>query len=61
MNTNAQAWLAQGKFFRFENLDIYYQTFGQGPVVFLLHGYPYSSYDFRLISPELGPSHGASL
>lgn len=48
-----EAWKTSGSFIRFNDLDIYVKTQGQGPSLLLLHGYPYSSYDFKEVIPEL--------
>lgn len=57
MTTRVQNWLNAGKYLEVDGLQIYYQIAGNGPALFLLHGYPYSSYDFHMILPELAKKY----
>ncbi len=57
MTQRVQNWLNAGKYLEVDGLQIYYQQVGNGPTLLMLHGYPYSSYDFHLILPELAKKH----
>ncbi|GAB4424314.1 MAG: alpha/beta hydrolase [Turneriella sp.] len=57
MTQRVQEWLDAGKYLEVDGLQIFYQVHGQGPDLLLLHGYPYSSYDFHVILPELAKEH----
>jgi len=50
---NIKQWKAKGRYFTFENHQIYYSVQGEGPVLLLLHGFPTSSYDWHKIHDEL--------
>jgi pimeloyl-ACP methyl ester carboxylesterase len=57
MTQRIQEWLSAGAHLEFEGLQIFYQAHGNGPDLLLLHGYPYNSYDFHLVMPELAKNH----
>jgi pimeloyl-ACP methyl ester carboxylesterase len=57
MTQRVQEWLNDGKYLEVDGLQIFYHIHGQGPNLLLLHGYPYNSYDFHLVAPELAKSH----
>ncbi len=57
MTDRVQQWLNAGKYLEVDRLQIYYQEAGSGPALLLLHGYPYSSYDYHLVLPELAKKH----
>ncbi|AFM11657.1 alpha/beta fold hydrolase [Turneriella parva] len=57
MTQRIQKWLNGGKYLEVDGLQIFYQVHGHGPDLLLLHGYPYNSYDFHLVVPELARSH----
>jgi hypothetical protein len=44
-------WVSQGKFMKFEGLDVFVHSSGKAPVeghgVLVVHGYPGSSWDFK--------------
>ncbi|MFI5026649.1 MAG: alpha/beta fold hydrolase, partial [Solirubrobacterales bacterium] len=50
MNERVQAWRDRGseKEFRDRRIHVYEQD-GDGPLLLLLHGFPSSSYDWRLL------------
>ena len=49
-------WVSQGKFMKFEGLDIFVHSSGKAPVeghgVLVVHGYPGSSWDFANVVPR---------
>jgi pimeloyl-ACP methyl ester carboxylesterase len=61
---------ANGKYIRINNLNIYYEEYGKGHPLFLIHGGFGSIHDFRKVIPELSkhfrviaadsPGHGRS-
>lgn len=51
------AWRAEGERESFRGHAVHVRSYlGPGPVLVLLHGFPSSSYDFRLLLPLLGES-----
>ncbi|MCZ8342105.1 MAG: alpha/beta hydrolase [Leptospira sp.] len=40
-------WLNSGEYFTYKNLNVYYRVIGEGKPIFLIHGYPYNSYDWK--------------
>lgn len=46
-------WQADGSYFRFNELDIFFIKKGSGPVLLLVHGYPYNGFDYHLLVDEL--------
>jgi len=46
-------WLRRGHFFSFRQLKIFYRDEGTGPCLLVVHGYPYSGFDFVELLPEL--------
>ena len=50
-------WVSQGKFMKFEGLNIFVHTSGEDPVkghgVLVVHGYPGSSWDFANVVPPV--------
>jgi pimeloyl-ACP methyl ester carboxylesterase len=50
---NAKEWYASGKFGRSDGLDIFFKREGKGEVLWCIHGFPTSSWDFEAIWPDL--------
>lgn len=50
-------WYEAGEFIDIRGQSIYFQTMGEGPALLLIHGYPYSSYDYHLIAKGLSKTH----
>jgi pimeloyl-ACP methyl ester carboxylesterase len=59
-----QDWHDSGKYFKFQNYSVFYQTAGQGEILVLIHGFPTSSWDwidiweglkagFQVIAPDM--------
>lgn len=42
-----------GKYLNFQGHSIFYRTIGEGENLFLLHGYPFNSFDWSSIIPKL--------
>ncbi|MBM9549059.1 alpha/beta hydrolase [Leptospira sp. 201903074] len=42
-----------GKYLNFQGHSIFYRTLGEGENLFLLHGYPFNSFDWNLVIPKL--------
>ncbi|BBZ11252.1 alpha/beta fold hydrolase [Mycobacterium branderi] len=53
MDAGLASWLAAGRHFDYLGFDVFYRTEGSGPPLLLIHGYPFNSYDWALIWPEL--------
>ncbi|MCA6297208.1 MAG: alpha/beta fold hydrolase [Phenylobacterium sp.] len=50
----AAQWKAMGKQFSFQDQSVFYIDLGAGSATLAIHGYPTSSWDFRLIAEKLG-------
>jgi pimeloyl-ACP methyl ester carboxylesterase len=48
-----EAWKRSGEFIEMNGMEIFVRVEGAGPDLLLLHGYPYSSYDFKEMLPAL--------
>ncbi|MGX1805821.1 alpha/beta fold hydrolase [Nocardia sp. NPDC055321] len=46
-------WIERGAYFEHDGHRIFYIREGSGPTLLLVHGYPYNSYDWHRIWPEL--------
>lgn len=46
-------WSRRGSLFDFRGFDVFYVVEGSGPHLLLVHGYPFSSFDWKEIWPEL--------
>lgn len=46
-------WKEIGKFFDFKNFKIFFKVEGQGLPLLILHGYPYNSFEWFKVWPEL--------
>lgn len=59
MSVSTEQWRAQGRFTRLLSHDMFYMDSGEvgRPVIFLLHGFPTSSWDWAPIWNELGASY----
>ncbi|TGL44780.1 alpha/beta fold hydrolase [Leptospira perdikensis] len=53
VNTELHNFESNGKYLNFEGHSIFYRTIGEGECLFLLHGYPFNSFDWSLIIPKL--------
>ncbi|EMY68041.1 alpha/beta fold hydrolase [Leptospira vanthielii] len=52
-NLELKEFESQGKYFNFQGHSIFYRTIGEGEVLFLLHGYPFNSFDWSLVIPKI--------
>jgi pimeloyl-ACP methyl ester carboxylesterase len=53
MDADLQQWKAAGQYFDYLGFDIFYRREGTGPELLLIHGYPFNSFDWQPIWPEL--------
>ncbi|MDH6193551.1 pimeloyl-ACP methyl ester carboxylesterase [Mycobacterium frederiksbergense] len=57
MDSELENWKAAGDYFDYLGFDIFYRVagrrLGEGPNLLLIHGYPFSSWDWSLIWPTL--------
>lgn len=57
MDAELERWKAAGQYFDYLGFDIFYRVdgtpFGEAPVLLLIHGYPFNSFDWALIWPTL--------
>lgn len=53
MNESVNQWLEKGSFFNHKLHQIFYNQFGSGEDLIMIHGYPYSSYEWKEIIPFL--------
>lgn len=53
MDSELEQWKAGGRYFDYLGFDIFYRVEGSGPALLLIHGYPFSSWDWSLIWPTL--------
>jgi len=64
MDPELERWKARGQWFDYLGFEVFYVTEGSGPCLVLVHGYPFSSFDwtriwqalserFRLIAPDM--------
>jgi pimeloyl-ACP methyl ester carboxylesterase len=53
MEAKLVEWRSKGRYFDFLGFGVFYVREGAGPVLLLLHGYPFSSFDWTLIWPSL--------
>ncbi len=64
MDAELERWKAAGRHFDYLGFDVFYRAEGSGPDLLLIHGYPFSSWDwaplwdrltarFRVIAPDM--------
>ncbi len=53
MNKSVTKWLEDGEFFKYKSHKIFYNQFGFGDDLIIIHGYPYSSYEWKGVIPIL--------
>ncbi|GGM62048.1 alpha/beta hydrolase [Longimycelium tulufanense] len=53
MDTELESWKATGEWFDYLGFEVFYLKKGNGPYLLLVHGYPFSSFDWKLIWPAL--------
>jgi pimeloyl-ACP methyl ester carboxylesterase len=53
MDLELERWKAAGRHFDYLGFDVFYRIEGTGPVLLLIHGYPFNSTDWSLMWPTL--------
>ena len=53
MDPELDRWRTQGQSFDYLGFDVFYRHEGTGPVLLLIHGYPFNSFDWQAIWPAL--------
>jgi len=57
MHAELEAWKAAGQYFDYLGFNIFYRVdgppLGQAPILLLIHGYPFNTYDWELIWPTI--------
>ena len=46
MDIELERWKAAGKYFDYLGFNIFYRAAGSGPTLLLIHGYPFSTWDW---------------
>ena len=49
MDAELERWRSKGRWFDYLGFDVFYVTEGAGPHLLLLHGYPFSSFDWAWV------------
>lgn len=57
MHSDVKEWLSKGQFFQIQEKKIFYITQGDGEVILLIHGYPYSSFEWKEVAQVLSKSN----
>jgi pimeloyl-ACP methyl ester carboxylesterase len=53
MDPQLEDWRSRGEHFDYLGFDVFYRREGSGPVLLLVHGYPFNSFDWKEIWPAL--------
>jgi pimeloyl-ACP methyl ester carboxylesterase len=53
VHPDLEQWKAKGRYFDYLGFEVFYIKEGTGPNLLLVHGYPFNSYDWSDIWPEL--------
>jgi pimeloyl-ACP methyl ester carboxylesterase len=53
MDAQLEAWRDRGELFDYLGFEVFYRREGSGPVLLLVHGYPFNSFDWHRIWDEL--------
>lgn len=53
MDPELEQWKATGQYFDYLGFEVFFSVEGTGPALLLIHGYPFSSWDWSLIWPTL--------
>ena len=53
MDVQLQQWRSSGQFFDHLGFEVFYRREGTGPVLLLMHGYPFNSFDWHALWPAL--------
>lgn len=57
LNPELSSWKSRGKQFKYNDYEIFYINEGKGEPLLILHGYPYSSFEWTYIWPHLTASY----
>jgi len=57
MKRKLQQWMDRGKYFTYQGKRIFYIREGKGPTLLIIHGYPYSSYEWLEMVNKLSQSY----
>lgn len=61
MNETIEKWKSKGKFFNFKNNEIFYIQDGVGENLLIIHGYPYSSFEWKDTINELSKTYRVTI
>src|SRR3954464_799797 len=53
MGAELERWKTAGQYFDYLGFDVFFRVEGSGPALLLIHGYPFSSWDWSLVWPSL--------
>lgn len=53
MNINVENWKSNGKYFSYNNQNIFYGQDGEGDNLLIIHGYPYNTFEWKETITEL--------
>jgi pimeloyl-ACP methyl ester carboxylesterase len=53
MDAQLEQWRSQGRTIDYLGFEVFYRHEGTGPTLLLLHGYPFSSFDWHAVWPAL--------
>lgn len=57
MNKEVKSWKSNGKYFRFNDKNIFYNQIGEGDNLLIIHGYPYNSFEWKDTIEELSKTY----
>lgn len=57
MNKEVESWKSNGKCFRFNDKNIFYNQIGEGENLLIIHGYPYNSFEWKDTIEELSKTY----
>lgn len=57
MNKEVESWKSNGKYFRFNDKNIFYNQIGEGDNLLIIHGYPYNSFEWKDTIEELSKTY----
>jgi pimeloyl-ACP methyl ester carboxylesterase len=57
MNSEIKTWKDKGHFFNYDGRRIFYCREGRGAPLLIVHGYPYSSFEWKAVWADLAKDH----
>ena len=57
MDKEVKAWKSKGKMLEIKGHEIFYIQQGSGPTLLILHGYPYNTFEWKLVWDKLTKSY----